>query len=97
MLEAQQPKKLHRSRYSIPVDPPTSNAFREGLREFGYVEGKNMIIEYRYTEGNTISYHEFLAELVRLKVDVIIADGVDCAAAAKNTTNTIPIVMTCQY
>jgi putative ABC transport system substrate-binding protein len=54
---------------------PYVEAFREGLRELGYVEGKNVIIEYGYTEGKRDRYYEFLAELVRLKVDVIIADG----------------------
>ena len=73
---------------------PYVEAFREGLRELGYIEGKNVVIEYRYTEGKSERYSEFLAELVRLKVDVIIADGSGVAAAAKKTTRTIPIVMT---
>jgi putative tryptophan/tyrosine transport system substrate-binding protein len=58
------------------------------------MEGKNVLIEYRYTEGKRERYSELLAELVRLKVDVIIADGSGVAAAAKKTTRTIPIVMT---
>jgi putative tryptophan/tyrosine transport system substrate-binding protein len=73
---------------------PYVEAFREGLRELGYVEGKNVVIEYRYTEGKRDWYYEFLAEFVRLKVDVIIADGSGMASAAKKTTSTIPIVMT---
>ena len=58
------------------------------------MEGKNVIVEYKYTEGKRERYSEFLAELVRLKVDVIIADGSGVAAAAKNMTSTIPVVMT---
>jgi putative ABC transport system substrate-binding protein len=93
-LEAQQPdKKLHRIGMLLGGSPYVE-AFREGLRELGYIEGKNVVIEYRYTEGKRDRHYEFLAELVRLKVDVIIADGSGLAAAAKKTTSTIPIVMT---
>jgi putative ABC transport system substrate-binding protein len=90
--EAQQPDKIHRIGMLLGGSPYVE-AFREGLRELGYVEGKNVVIEYGYTEGKRNRY-EFLAELVRLKVDVIIADGSGLAAAAKKTTSTIPIVMT---
>ena len=93
-LEAQQrDKKLHRIGM-LSGGSPYVEAFREGLRELGYVEGKNVTIEYRYTEGKHDQYYEFLADLVRLKVDIIIADGSGLAAAAKKTTSTIPIVMT---
>ena len=91
--EAQQPDKIHRIGMVLGGSPYV-DAFREGLRALGYIEGKNVVIEYRYTEGKPDRYSEFLAELVRLKVDVIIADGSGVAAAAKKTTSTIPIVMT---
>lgn len=93
VAEAQQPHKIHRIGMVLGGSPYVE-AFREGLRELGYVEGKNVVIEYRYTEGKSERYSEFLTELVRLKVDVIIADGSGVAAAAKKTTSTIPIVMT---
>ena len=93
VAEAQQPHKIHRIGMVLGGSPYVE-AFREGLRELGYVEGKNVVVEYRYTEGKRERYSEFLAELVRLKVDVIIADGSGVAAAAKKTTSTIPIVMT---
>jgi putative tryptophan/tyrosine transport system substrate-binding protein len=91
--EAQRPDKIHRIGMLLGGSPYVE-AFREGLRELGYIEGKNVVIEYRYTEGKRDRHYEFLAELVRLKVDVIIADGSGLAAAAKKTTSTIPIVMT---
>src|SRR5262245_57758358 len=95
--EAQQPKKIPRigflvpgsaSGYAILVD-----AFRQGLRELGYVEGKNIIIEYRYTEGKEGPLPELAAELVRLKVDITVTAGSLLTRAAKEAMNTIPIVM----
>jgi putative ABC transport system substrate-binding protein len=65
-------------------------AFRQGLRELGYVEGKNIVIEYRFAEGKEDRLRELVAELVHLKVDIIVAAG--SAAAAKDATKTIPIV-----
>ena len=65
-------------------------AFRQGLRELGYVEGKNIVIEYRFAEGKEDRLRELAAELVRLKVDIIVAAA--SAAAAKDATKTIPIV-----
>jgi putative ABC transport system substrate-binding protein len=65
-------------------------AFRKGLRELGYVEGKNIALEYRFAEGNAERLHELAADLVRVKVDVIVAAG--SAAAAKKATKTIPII-----
>ena len=67
---------------------------RQGLRDLGYVEGKNLVIEYRYAEANRDRYPDLLADLIRLKVDVIIGDGTGPAVAAKKATGTIPIVMT---
>ena len=68
--------------------------FRQGLRELGYVEGKNIVIEYRYGEGKFDRLPELAAELVRLKVDIIVTAGPSATRPAKNATATIPIVMT---
>ena len=98
--EAQQPKKVPRIGYLGAASPSTNSAnserieaFREGLRELGYVEGK-IVIEYRYAEGNPDRLPALAAELVRLKVDVIITSGPSVTRAAKEATVTIPIVMT---
>jgi putative tryptophan/tyrosine transport system substrate-binding protein len=69
-------------------------AFRQGLRELGYVEGKNIFIEWRHVEGKPERMSELAAELVRLKVDIIITGGPPATRAAKEATVTIPIVMT---
>ena len=69
-------------------------AFRQGLRELGYVEGKNIVIEWRYAEGKFDRLPALAAELVRLKVDVIVTAGPTATRAAKEATSTIPIVMT---
>jgi putative tryptophan/tyrosine transport system substrate-binding protein len=68
-------------------------AFQRGLRELNYVEGQNIAIEYRFAEGNPEQLPELAAELVRMRVDVIVADGTQAALAAKHATTTIPIVM----
>jgi len=69
------------------------DAFRQGLRELGYVEGQNIVIEYRYAEGKVDRLPDLAAELVRLKVDVIVAaGGLVAIKPAKNATSTIPIV-----
>ena len=68
-------------------------AFRQGLRELGYVEGKNIVIEWRYAEGKLDRLPALAAELVRLKVDVIVTTGPTVTRAAKEATTTIPIVM----
>jgi putative ABC transport system substrate-binding protein len=72
-------------------------AFRQGLRELGYVEGKNIVIEYRWAEGKTERLLELVTELVSLKVDVIVTAGPSPTRAAKKATATIPIVMTWDY
>ncbi len=68
--------------------------FRKGLRELGWIEGQNIVIEYRFAEGRLDRLPDLAAELVRLKVDIIVAHSTPGATAAKNATNTIPIVMT---
>ena len=96
--EAQQPKKVPRIGYLSSVDPASesarSEAIRLALRELGYIEGQNIAIEYRYAEGKRDRFPELAAELVRLKVDIIVvAGGATLIRAAKNATKTIPIVM----
>src|SRR5712692_1280831 len=68
-------------------------AFRQGLRDQGYMEGKNIIVEVRFAEGNYGRLRDLATELVRLKVDVIVAYGTPSAQAARNATSSIPIVM----
>lgn len=75
------------------VAPGSLEAFREGLRDLGWVEGQNFVIDFRYAQGRSDRLPELAAELVRLKVDVIAAGGGAAAVAAKNATGTIPIVM----
>ena len=72
---------------------PAIEAFRQGLRELGWVEGQNIVIEYRYAEGRFDRLPDLAAGLVRLKVDIIVASATPAATAAKNATATIPIVM----
>jgi putative ABC transport system substrate-binding protein len=96
--EAQQPKKVPRIGYLSNTDAATDSARAEGirvaLRERGYIEGQNIAIEYRYAEGKVDLAPELAAELVRLKVDIIVvASGDQWIRAAKNATRTIPIVM----
>jgi putative tryptophan/tyrosine transport system substrate-binding protein len=67
--------------------------FRRGLRDLGYIEGKNILIEYRYVEG-VAEFPNLIAELVRLKVDVIVVPNTAGAQAAKNATTTIPVIFT---
>jgi putative ABC transport system substrate-binding protein len=97
-VEAQQPKKVPRIGYLSNTNPASESARVEGIRlalsERGYKEGQNISIEYRYAEGKRDRYPELAAELVRLKVDIIVvAGGVAPIQAAKNATKTIPIVM----
>ena len=99
LAQAQQPKKVPRIGYLSAFEPTTestrSEAIRRALRELGYIEGQNIAIEYRYAEGKRDRYVVLAAELVRLKVDLIVVAGGDVwIRAAKNATKTIPIVMT---
>jgi putative tryptophan/tyrosine transport system substrate-binding protein len=95
--EAQQTGKIPRIGFLEPsgssIASPRLQAFREGLRELGYVEGKTFAIEYRSAEEKPDRLTELAAELVRLKVDVIFALGTQAIAAAKTATQTIPVVM----
>jgi len=94
---AQQPKKILRIGHLSSFDPASESARSEGirLRELGYIEGQNIATEYRYAEGKMKRASELAAELVRLKVDIILAaGGTGLIQAAKNATKTIPIVMT---
>src|SRR5215468_9999430 len=97
IAEAQQLKKVPRIGYlsatSPSVNPTRIEAFRHGLRELGYVEGKNIVIEWRYGEEKLDRLPALAAELVRLKVDVIVTRGPASTRAAKQATVTIPIVM----
>ena len=98
MAEAQQSAKVPRIGYlsggaTFDGQSTRIEAFRQGLRELGYVEGKNIVIEYRYAEGKVDRLPALAAELVRLKVDVIVANGPPSTRAAKEATVTIPIVM----
>jgi putative ABC transport system substrate-binding protein len=96
LAEAQHPKKTSRIGYLSPQSgpPPTLPAFKEGLRALGWVEGQQIEIDYRYAGGDVDKLSEFAIELVRLKVDVIVAGPGDGAAVrAKRVTSTIPIVM----
>ena len=96
-VAAQQPKKAPRIAFFSSTSPSIISArveaFRQGLRELGYVEGKNIVIEYRYAEGKPDRLPSLAAELVRLKVDVIVSAGPPPTRAAKQATATIPIVM----
>jgi ABC-type uncharacterized transport system substrate-binding protein len=100
---AQQPKSVPRigylSRDLHPADsrapsPRNLDAFHQGLRELGYIEGKNIMIEYRYSDGRNERMPALAEELVRLKVDIIVADSYLAARDAKKVSTTIPIVIT---
>ena len=96
-VEAQQPKKVPRIGYltaaSASAMVPRANAFRQGLRELGYVEGKNIVIEYQYADGKLDRLPALAAELVRLNVDIIVSGGPAATRPAREATSTIPIIM----
>ena len=94
VARAQQPTKIPRIGYVGPVttDPRTAS-FRQGLRDLGYTEDKNILVEYRYVGGKLDRYPDIVAELVQLNVDVLVAVPFQAILAAKQTTKTIPIVM----
>jgi ABC-type uncharacterized transport system substrate-binding protein len=95
--EAQQPKKVPHvgvlAGGSASSDKARIDALRQGLRELGYMEGKNLVIEYAYADGKTNRLTELAAKLVHLKVEVIVTAGPSATRAAKQATTTIPIVM----
>ncbi len=97
LAEAQQPKKIAKIGYLFPGTPATTahllEAFRQGLRELGYVEGKTFVLELRYGEARVERLPELARELVGLKVDVIVTNTDGAIAAVKRETQTIPIVM----
>src|SRR5262245_55283414 len=92
--EAQKLGKVHRIGVlsgGFPGSSPDIEAFQQGLRDLGYIDGENLIIEHRYAEGKPDRYPDLVSDLVRIKVDVIVANGTAPTAAAKKATNTIPI------
>ena len=95
---AQPQKKVWRIGYlsvaPASLTPQNAEAFRKGMRELGYVEGSNLVIEWRYADGKFERLPDLAAELVRLKVDVIVAVASGAIGAAQKATSTIPIVMT---
>jgi putative tryptophan/tyrosine transport system substrate-binding protein len=95
--EAQQTGKVPRIGFLSPASSTTAphvvEAFRQGLRDLGYVEGQNIVVEYRYANGKAEALPDLAAELVSLEVDVIVASGTPGPLAAKSATKTIPIVM----
>jgi putative ABC transport system substrate-binding protein len=94
-VQAQQPGKVYRIGFLRTAAPPESyvEAFRQSLKELGYIEGKNIVLEYGWAGGKTDRLPELAAELVRLKVDIIVTDGTPPALAARKKSSTIPVVM----
>ena len=90
---SQQPTKIPRIGYLTDVGSAPAEAFVQGLRDLGYVEGRNVVFEFRTTGGKSGRYPELAGELVGLKVDVIVAGGAGAIRAAKNASATMPIVM----
>jgi putative ABC transport system substrate-binding protein len=96
-VEAQQPAKVPRIGFLAPGSPssdsPRIDPFRQGLRELGYTEGQNIVIELRFAEGKSERLPALVAELIQLRVDAIVLSGTPAAQVAKRATTTIPIVM----
>src|SRR4030095_1877606 len=97
LVEAQQPKRIPQIGYlsygSEEIDKSLVAALKQGLRELGYLEGRNILIEQRYAAGRSEKLPDLLAELIRLKLDVLVTAGDPAAHAAKKATSAIPIVM----
>ena len=96
--EAQQPKKVPRIGFVTTEGDPKSpgprvTAFRQGLRDLGYIDGKNISLELRYVEGISDRVPSLVAELVQLKVDLLVVETQPAIRAAKQATNAIPVVM----
>jgi putative ABC transport system substrate-binding protein len=101
VAQAQQPAKVPRIGFVSPTGDPNTpgpqvEGFRQGLQDLGYMEGKNIVVEYRYTEGKGDRNPSLVAELVQLKVDVLVVSGPGGIQAAKQATKTIPIVILSQ-
>src|ERR687891_1948503 len=99
LAHAQPQRKVRRLGFLAPDSQSASSirteAFRQGLRELGYVEGQNIVIDYRFGDGKRERFPDLAAELVRLKVDILVSAGGNVVTrAAQQATNTIPIVMT---
>ena len=96
-VDAQQAKKIPRIGFLAPgsssSDSPRVDPFRQGLRELGYTEGQNIVIELRFAEGKSERLPALVADLIQLKVDVIVLSGTPAAQVAKQATTMIPIVM----
>src|SRR5262245_33819892 len=96
LAEAQQPNKIPRIGYlggsSSSVSVQNLGAFRQGLHDLGYVEGKNLLIEYRFADARNERFPALAAELLRTNLDVIVSAGGDGARAAQQITSNIPIV-----
>jgi len=97
LAEAQQPKKTPRIGYlqapPLSVVVARTNAFRQGLHDLGYIEGKNVVIEWRSADGKIDRVPAIVAELVQLNLDIIVSGGSIVTQSAKKATNTIPIIM----
>jgi putative tryptophan/tyrosine transport system substrate-binding protein len=96
LAEAQQPKKVHRIGFISPSSPSTAGAnleaFRQALRDLGYIESENVAIEIRWAEGSAERFPYLITELVRHKIDVLVVGGAIGALAAKNAGITTPVV-----
>src|SRR5437879_4806308 len=97
LAEAQQPKKIPRIGFlgnSTPaLEENLVGPFREGLRDLGYIEGKNIVIEWRWAEGKYERFPTLIAELIALNVDLIVTAGTPATIALKKATTTLPLVM----
>jgi putative tryptophan/tyrosine transport system substrate-binding protein len=91
--DAQQPKKATIGILTLASDDPLAKVLREGLRELGYIEGQNIVFEHRFVEGKVERLPDLAAELVRMKVDVIVARSTPVVQAVKKATTTIPVVI----
>ena len=94
IADAQQPKRIPRIGYlAADSRAPTRDAFRQGLGDLGYVEGQSILVEWRFAEGKSEQFSEYVSELVRLKLDVIVAGNANAVTALKHATATTPIVI----
>ena len=94
IIFAQQPAKVPRIGVLGNVDGPAWDGFRLGMRELGYIDGRNIALEWRWADGRADRFPEIAIELAKLKVDVIVTAGTQAARAAKQATCSTPIVMT---